>query len=373
MLQKIFATGIVLSLFITGFAQEVAVTQSTHPVVDSVITVNEEEKKPALTITGGADGYWRYDFGKTRLNNFTSFTNSHNAFELGMATVKLEHKTDKVGVVVDLGFGKRAQEFSYNDQGILAAVKQLYVTYSPASWVKFTAGSWATHVGYELVDAQFNRNYSMSYMFTNGPFFHTGLKADFTAGKHSFMIGVANPTDYKYVPDGQINRKAFLAQYSVAFTDNVKAYLNYVSSQAPMDSAKSNQFDLVVTGKLSDKFSLGYNGTVNSMKIREISKYTDAHSWWASALYVNLDPTSTFGLTLRGEYFSDKNALKMFSSYTNGGSIFATTLSANFRIHSLVIIPEFRVDSASESIFQNKNGSSKSSFASFLIAAVYGF
>jgi hypothetical protein len=289
-----------------------------------------------------------------------------------MATLKLEHNTGKVSIVADLGFGKRAQEFSYNDDGILAAIKQLYISYSPAAWVKFTAGSWATHVGYELVDAHLNRNYSMSYMFTNGPFFHTGLKADFTAGKHGFMLGVANPTDYKYVPDGQINRKAFLAQYSVAFTDKVKAYLNYVNSQAP-DSSKTNQFDLVLTGKISDKFNIGYNGTVNNTKFREISKYSEAESWWGSALYLNLDPSSAFGLTLRGEYFSDKNALKMFSGFNGGGSIFATTLSANFRIQNLIIIPEFRVDSASESIFQNKDGASKSSAGSFLIAAVYAF
>jgi hypothetical protein len=63
----------------------------------------------------------------------------------------------------------------------------------------------------------------------------------------------------------------------------------------------------------------------------------------------------------------------MFSAYNDGGSIFATTLSANFRIHSFVIIPEFRMDSASENIFQNKSGDSKSSAGSFLIAAVYAF
>ena len=158
MLQKFFATGIVLSFFVSGYSQEVAVSQAPAQKVDSVLAVPDEEKKPALTITGGADVYYKYDFGKTRFNNLTSFTNSHNRFELGMATVKLEHKTDKVGVVVDLGFGKRAQEFAYNDQGILAAIKQLYVTYSPASWIKFTAGSFATHVGYELVDANLNRN-----------------------------------------------------------------------------------------------------------------------------------------------------------------------------------------------------------------------
>jgi hypothetical protein len=373
MLQKIFATVIVLSSFVSAFSQEVAVTQSSPPKNDSVITAPEEEKKPALSITGGADVYYRYDFAKTKLNNLTSFTNSHNRFELGMATVKLEHKSEKVGVVIDLGFGKRAQEFSYNDEGILAAIKQLYVSYAPAEWIKFTAGSWATHVGYELVDANLNRNYSMSYMFTNGPFFHTGLKADFTAGKHGFMIGIANPTDYKYVPDDQINTKAFLAQYSVALSDNFKAYLNYVNSQSPLDSSKSSQFDLVLTGKISDKFNIGYNGTVNSMKFRQDNKYTDSENWWASAVYLNLDPSSVFGLTLRGEYFSDENSIKMFSPYAGGGSIFATTLSANFKIHSLTIIPEFRLDSASEDIFTNKDGAGKTSAANFLIAAVYSF
>ena len=97
-----------------------------------------------VTITGSADVYYRYDFSQSKYNNKTSFTNSHNAFELGMATVKLEHKTDKLDVVADLGFGKRATEFSYNDNGILAGIKQLYISYAPATWVKFTAGSWAT-------------------------------------------------------------------------------------------------------------------------------------------------------------------------------------------------------------------------------------
>ena len=81
-------------------------------------------------------------------------------------------------MVADLGFGKRAEEFSYNDEATRFAIKQLYLTYAPWENVKFTAGSWATHVGYELVDAHLNRNYSMSYMFSNGPFFHTGVKTD---------------------------------------------------------------------------------------------------------------------------------------------------------------------------------------------------
>ena len=59
----------------------------------------------------------------------------------------------KVGVVGDIGFGKRARDFSYNDEESMLAIKQLYLSYSPWENVKFTGGSWATHIGYELVDA----------------------------------------------------------------------------------------------------------------------------------------------------------------------------------------------------------------------------
>lgn len=356
MLRKIFVSFTTTTCFLTTQAQ-------TEQAV--------EEPKSSTTISGSADTYYKYDFGKTKKNNFTSFTNSHNSFELGMASVKIEHKISKVSMVADLGFGQRAKEFAYNDEGITAAIKQLYVSYAPAQWIKFTMGSWATHVGYELVDPYLNRNYSMSYMFTNGPFTHTGLKADLSAGKHAFMLGISNPTDYRTAPEG-MNKKAFIAQYSIALTDNVKAYLNFVGGKAP-DSSKANQFDVVLTSKISDKFSLGFNGTVASVKLMDDSKYLSAESWWGSALYVNVDPTSWFGLTLRGEYFGDKNQLKVFSSASDGGSVFATTLSANFKVSSFTIIPEFRIDNASEKIFENKNGVAKSSTGNFLLAAIYQF
>jgi hypothetical protein len=275
-------------------------------------------------------------------------------------------------MVADLGFGKRAQEFSYNDEGILQAVKQLYISYSPNSVVKFTAGTWATHVGYELVDPQLNRNYSMSYMFTNGPFFHTGLKADFTLGKSGLMVGVANPTDFKYVPDGVINKKFLLAQYSYTGSDFFKVYLNYVGGKG-IDTAKSNQFDVVITSKLSDKFSLGYNGTVNTTEYWDGKKNLDGKSWWGSAIYVNLDPSAKFGLTVRSEYFSDKNQMKIYTGTADGAKIFANTLSANFKIDNLTIIPEFRIDNSSEEIFTKKGGTATKTAANVLVAAVYSF
>jgi Putative beta-barrel porin-2, OmpL-like. bbp2 len=357
MLRKLYVLAIAVAGMQYSFAQEAA------PV---------EEKKSTTTISGFADTYFRYDFDKNTSNNRTSFTNSHNSFELGMASLKVEHSIGKVSMVADLGFGKRAQEFSYNESGIVAAIKQLYVSYAPTDYVKFTAGSWATHVGYELVDAPANRNYSMSYMFSWGPFFHTGVKADFTFGKSGIMVGIANPTDYKTAPLD--SKKYFLAQYSFAVNDNWKIYANYVGGKRPSDSAKTNQFDLVVTGKLSDKFSLGVNGTIQTQKYQVNNKYEgDSKSWSGAALYLNFDPTAVFGLTLRSEYFNDKDQLVAMSLAPEGASVFANTLSANFRIGALTLIPELRLDSGSKDVFFDKDGATKASNFSALFAAVYKF
>ncbi|HVK96957.1 MAG TPA: outer membrane beta-barrel protein [Flavisolibacter sp.] len=353
MLRNFFAITIAMSALYTTKAQD-------------------STRTPSLSITGSADVYYKYDFGQTKSNNLTSFTNSHNRFELGMASIKLDYTSNQVELVADLGVGKRAQEFSYNDAGALAAVKQLYISYAPGDWLKFTAGSWATHVGYELVDAYANRNYSMSYMFSYGPFFHTGIKTEIGYQNSTLMLGIVNPTDYKYLPDAVGNKKFFIAQYSFSSSDAFKFYLNYLSGEN-IDTSKIRQVDLTLTSQVSKKFSMGYNGTINTIKNYLGDKTFDVNkSWWGSALYLNYDPSSQFGLTLREEFFSDGDGLKI-TGLDGSGQILSTTLSANLKVDNLIFIPEIRVDKSNKAIFLTKDGSASSSATNFLLAAVYKF
>src|SRR6185295_8043441 len=134
-------------------------------------------------------------------------------------------------------------------------------------------------------------------------------------------------------------KKYFIGQFSAATKNGkLKGYLNYVGGK-DLGSNSTNQIDLVVLGTISDKFNVGYNGTIQTFK----PKGGDGDSWWGSALYLNYDPCSKFGLTARGEYFDDKNAV---SAGGFGTSIFDFTLSGNIRLDNLTIIPEFRVDGA---------------------------
>lgn len=355
MLQKLLATGVVACTTVCTYAQD-----STN--------------KGTFTLSGNADAYYRYNFSKpptpstTGYNSFTSFTQTHNSFELGMATIKAEYTKGKAGVVADLGFGRRAEEFAYNDANTRFAIKQLYVTYSPASAVKLTLGSWATHVGYEVLDPYLNRNYSMSYMFSFGPFSHTGIKADISlGGTSSLMVGVANPTDFRSASGAP---KTFLGQFATGSANgNYKAYINFAGGKQS-DLRTVTQGDVVLTGALSSQFSVALNATVQHVKQR--AAITDEYAkgtWWGSALYLNYDPISWFGLTLRGEYVKDKdNAIgKGFDN------VFVPTLSGNFKIDNLTIIPEFRLDAAKNEVFEKSNGTFTKSSGTFLLAATYHF
>ncbi len=355
MLRKLYVMVAVMALSSNAIAQ----------------TDSAAAKKSNFSFSGSIDGYFRADFAKEAGNNKTSFTNSTGKFALGMVSAKMDYTAKKFSFTADLGIGKRAKEFAYNDKGILAGVKQLYVAYAATDWLKLTAGTWATHVGYELVDPFGNRNYSMSYMFSYGPFLHTGAKADLTFGGTGLMIGLANPTDYRKAPDA--SKKALLFQFSQAVTDDVKVYLNYVGAQRPSDSAKTNQFDLVLTAKLSDLFNIGVNGTVCNIKTQSRNVYGDASSWSGIATYLNFDPVEKFGITLRSEIFNDKNQLAALGTAASGASIFANTLSANIKLKGFTIVPELRLESAGENIYYSKAGTGARSATSFLVAAYYKF
>jgi hypothetical protein len=341
-------------------------------ILSSFALYAQDSASKAFTITGSADLYYRKDFAKSDANNFTSFTSAQKSLELGMASVKLEYKPGKLDLVADLGFGPKAREFAYNDKGVFSSVKQLYASYSVTDWFKLTAGTWATHVGYELLDPQLNRNYSMAYMFTNGPFSHTGVKAEATKGKSGFMIGLSNATDYRKMPSGLINKKFLIAQYSIAFNDNIKLFLNYVGGKNP-DTSKVSQFDAVLTAKLSDKFSVGYNGTINTTKAWNGAKNVDGKTWSGNAFYLNYDPVSFVGITVRQEFFNDKNQLKVFAASAAGSSVSASTFSANFKVGSFIFIPELRYESAGQAIYKDVNNRAVKSATNFIFAAIYSF
>lgn len=351
-----------------GFAQDAmtTATTTTSTEVKEEAPAEEEETAKTFEISGFVDAYYAYSPTENPL--MTSFTETNNSFSLGMANVVFS-KEGKVGFVADLAVGPRAEVANGYTGTTLAAIKQLFVTYTPIEWLTFTLGNFGTHVGYEVIDAPANINYSTSYMFSNGPFYHTGLKADIAFTDNiGFMIGLLDDTDSKFdiVPGKHVG-----AQLSYS-DDKAGVFLNYLGGQEFegdefVPKIVSHQIDLTATFQATDQVGLGINATNKSF----VPEDGESASWFGAALYANYAFSDAFLLGLRGEYIGDGDGIILGPI---DGSVFAFTISGNYSVGPLTIIPEFRIDSANEEVFPDgDDGKFTKSLPVFLVAAVYSF
>ncbi|WP_343913376.1 outer membrane beta-barrel protein [Aquimarina litoralis] len=334
----------------------------------------EEEKKwfDNFSVNGSVDGYFRTNIGAPNtldLDNNpdtpdpfqapgTSFANE-SGFALGMANVILGYEGEKVGFVADLVYGPRGEDAVFNSVGSSNIVNQLYVYWNVTEKFKLTVGNFNTYLGYEVISPTGNFNYSTSYMFTNGPFSHTGLKADFAlSDQWSAMVAIMNPTDYTennpfdtYIVGAQVGYSA----------DSGSAYLNfrYGNEGEPGPSEPTFQVDLTTGWDVSDKFYLGFNGTYLD---------TDGSGFYGAAIYPQFQLVDSFALGLRGEYFNTF----VDTDGVDDVDVTAITLTGSYDIGNLTFKPEFRLDS-SEDAFLDKDLEATSSLSSFVLGAIYKF
>jgi hypothetical protein len=340
---------------------------------------DKETTAPATTFGGSADVYYKYDFSKQQ-NGLTSFTNSQDSFELGMASLEASHKFGKASAFVDLGFGTRAAEFSYNEYNNNESsflIKQLFLRYDLTDSFSITAGSFGTHIGYELLDAVDNKNYSMSYAFSYGPFFNTGVKAQYSNGEFSAMFGITNPTDFKSAMEAGSSQKTYIGQVAY-IADTGSAYLNFTSGSTnptpgttvvPTGENKT-QFDFVGTKVINDAFSLSFNATY-AKTTNDFDSNLNGE-WFSLVGYAYYKFKDNLGLAYRIEYFDAKDAAVSLGTLA-GSSVFANTLSLNYKVGNMTIIPEVRLDSASEDVFLDSNSAPTGKMVFALVAATYSF
>ncbi len=352
--------------------------------------VEEEEETRSFQLSGYVDAYFQNvftdpdnDSPDTPLRFPTSFTGVNGGAEtrgFGVGNVNLlaEKTLGQVGFVGQIGFGPRANEAN----GVFFPnLQQLYVTYSPSESVTFTLGQFGTFVGYEVIDATANMNYSMSYLFSYGPFFHTGLKADFAIAEgFGAMVGIFDNTDSRFNNAGYY----YGAQLS-AEVGGLAAYLNFLTGTDQKDvlgddNATTFQVDLAATYEVSETLMFGINASnKQTQRLNGNGEVGDGDGFTGVALYSTIGVSDAFALSLRGEGFKvadDPN------TDADGRNVLALTATGNFTIGDLRIMPEFRFDGGGSSYDTRYSGNiinfgsenpEDNSVASFILAAVYAF
>ena len=298
----------------------------------------------------------------------------------------MTYSTDKVDGVIDLTFGNHGDLGNYGNAlgrvlvggkeatGSALAIKQAYLTWKATDKLSITAGQWGTHIGYEVIDAPVNFNYSLSNLFNNGPFYHTGLKATVaTSAKSSLTFGLVNGVDSK---DDNNDKLGYMGQFYVSPTAGWNLYVNWIGSEEPVATDGSMKFysllDLTTSYQITEKFLLGVNaayGTQNKL------------SWGGAAIYAQLSLSDKFGLGARYEYFDNKDGARyLLNADGDGTSVNSFTLTGNVIISdNLLFKPEFRLDSyakakSGDGQFEDKDGDfTKNSQSTFGGALIFKF
>jgi len=392
-----------------GFAQDTA-TATTE--------TKEEEQKPVLTISGYMDSYYLTAFNRPKSGNLMgsgnesgpyfagrAFDRLTNQFALGLVQTKFSYSDKHVDIVADLTFGPNAELGNFGNQramapggyatgfypsngnqsvlyGTSAAIKQAYFTWKATSKLSFTVGQFGTHVGYEVIDAPINYNYSLSNLFNNGPFYHIGAKASYAfADNVALMVGIVNNwdalTDWK-------TQKSAIAQLYIKPVDGWNVYINYIGGHNddgfksggpgstvgniaypgyPTSRYNRQLFDLTTGYQITEKFYLGINAAYgwytfspadDTEKAIIIGAYQKVKpSWGGAALYANYAISDIFGIGARYEHFSDKYGVRYIGATNNS---FTLTLPITLADGKVILKPEFRADASPTKIYEDKDG-----------------
>ena len=275
-----------------------------------------------------------------------------------MANLVASYEGKKIGFVADLVFGPRGTDAIFASPMYSATgniVNQLYAYWNVSESVTLTMGNFNTFLGYEVISPVGNFNYSTSYLFSYGPFSHTGLKADFAlSDDFSLMLGVFNDTDLtEFNPTGN-----YAAGAQLGYKDQ---FLNVLLDPS--------FFEIDFTGgfNISDEFFLGINAAYLSLE-------DDAGGFMGAALYPQYTVSDTFSIGLRTEYFAEDGDFGAIGSGVEDTSVIAATITGSFTIEDhLIIKPEIRFDSASDDAFIDNDLAATKSLGSFVLAAIYSF
>ena len=369
----------------------------------SAFSQEKTEDKGKFTFSGYIDSYYMANFNSPIDRSNLGISSSARAFDqragqfsLGLVQTKMTYSTSKIDIVGDLTFGPNADLGNYgNVIGRIAgststalAIKQAYITWKATDKLALTMGQFGTHIGYEVIDAPINYHYSLSNLFNNGPFYHVGLKAQYTfSDKVYLMAGIVNNVDNL---DDNNRSKGIIAQLFVSPVTGWNVYLNAITSNEANADIKTGKtpdgtytlFDLTSTYQISPKFMVGLNAASGSQKgdyqtLQTNPKFIkNSGTWGGVAFYTNYTVSDVFSFGARFENFNNQDAVRALRvDNTTGITVNSLTITTTFTVADghLLIKPEFRSDSYDKNFFVDGDGNNQKSQATLGLAVIAKF
>jgi hypothetical protein len=280
--------------------------QEPAPAADPVLSWFKK-----VEVAGLIDTYYTYNFNEPATGTFTplrSFDVKHNQFSISLVEldlIKPATADDRVGFRFDLQYGQTAQVFNSDplDNNNMLNVQQGYVSYlAPVGkGLTFEVGKFVTPIGTEPTESNLNFNYSRTFLYQYGPFYHVGARISYPVND-KFTLGAMFVNGWNATGDNNSGKSVagsitFLPTPKLSIIQNVM----FGPEQPDNTEDKRTYSDtnlMYTSGKLSTGFNYVY---------AHDSVGGDGVDWQGIALYLKGQLTPWFALAPRFGWVDDKD------------------------------------------------------------------
>ena len=371
--KKLLAVALLSACALPG-----VVLAADPPAKPAVPTLDQVLEASGVTLGGYIDTAYSHLSGTGLFTSGTAnrvFDTEPNSFNLHQAAITVaKQPKEGFGGLVNLTAGRDARVIHAFDTNTESQfdVTQAYAQYATGP-LTVIAGKYVTLAGAEVIASPSDVNYSRSILFGYAiPFTHTGLRATYAVSDMLSVIGGVN-NGWDDVKDTN-KQKTLELGLTLAPTKSLSfVAADYVGTEqvaGPLDTTqgKRNVLDLVGTWTATDKLSVTLNYDYGFQE--NAVGGTGKAKWSGLAGYVNYLLTDTWRLSVRGEYFNDKDGYR--TGVTQKWKE-ATITVAYLPAKSMEIRGELRGDKSDQSSFLRSDGSTSKNQSSYGIEAIYKF
>ena len=327
-----------------------------------------------VEVAGLIDTYYTYNFNEPTTGTFTplrSFDVKHNQFSVSLVEldlIKPATADDRVGFRFDLQYGQTAQVFNTDplDNNNMLNVQQGYVSYlAPAGkGLTFEVGKFVTPIGTEPTESNLNFNYSRTFLYQYGPFYHVGARISYPVHE-KVTLGAMFVNGWNATGDNNAGKSVggtitYLPMSSLSIIQNVL----YGPEQADNTDDKRLYSDtnlMYTSGKLSAGFNYVY--AADSLGDTDIN-------WQGAAFYLKGQLTPYFAIAPRFGIVDDPDGF-VFAPVPQTLKEFTLTAEVKHE-KGLITRFEYRRDWSDIDFFE-KDGDPKNNQNTFTVAFIVPF
>ena len=275
------------------------------------------------------------------------FDTEPNSFNLQQAALTVDYlPKDGFGGLVNLTAGRDARIIqSAGESSSNFDVTQAFVQYGHGP-ITIIGGKYVTLAGAEVINSTADSNYSRSILFGYAiPFTHTGVRLTYAvSGQLSVIAGVNNGWDQ--IADSNEQKTG---EIGVAYTPNklfslaVQGYSGdeQLSTGSYIGAGIHGRRDLVdgvatynATSKLTFILNVDWADQDNATSL--INGSTIKAQWGGAAGYANYQFTDQWAVSLRAEYFDDKDGFRtgVIQEWKEATATLRYMPSANFELRA---------------------------------------